>query len=227
MLNPDAVPDEAGLHAGIDVLDDEPDVAMVQGVIRNAGTGDPERSAGVELSWFHLLGRATGARHLLDTPLIAGVARRIPHLEDHVDRVRATPADVEALSGVAPLCRRSAIDSVGGFDENYFLYAEDLDLSVRLRKSGWRLVTLPVEWATHVEGASSGSWWFRERNWWEGTMRFAALHWNRTGFCFAMGAATLQWIRMVVDRPRDWRRAARALLVNPLHLRRQIGTQRR
>jgi N-acetylglucosaminyl-diphospho-decaprenol L-rhamnosyltransferase len=54
------------------------------------------------------------------------------------------PRDADWLSGCALAIRRTAFDDVGGFDPGYFLYVEDVDLGVRLRRLGWRLRYEPV-----------------------------------------------------------------------------------
>lgn len=215
LLNPDADLVTGALAAGNDALDRDPRVAMVQGVVVNDVTGVPERSSGRELTWRHLLGRAVGARHVLRIGVVRGLARRSSTLADHVDRVPSAPRDVETLAAVAVLVRRSAFDGVGGFDSRYFLYGEDLDLCARLRRAGWRLVALPVAWATHTSGASSGDWWTRELHWWQGTMQFAAQWWRGPALVGAFLGATVQWVRMTVVRPAGWRRSAGALLVRP------------
>jgi N-acetylglucosaminyl-diphospho-decaprenol L-rhamnosyltransferase len=66
-----------------------------------------------------------------------------------------SPRDVEWLSGAAMWLRRSAIDSVGGWDERYFMYGEDLDLCWRLRRLGWRVGYEPRGHVTHVQGVST------------------------------------------------------------------------
>ena len=55
----------------------------------------------------------------------------------------ARPRDVEWLSGAALWLRRSALESVGGWDEHYFMYMEDVDLCWRLRRLGWRVAYEP------------------------------------------------------------------------------------
>jgi GT2 family glycosyltransferase len=55
------------------------------------------------------------------------------------------PVTLEApwVSGAAALFRRSAFEEVGGFEPRIFMYAEDVDLSWRLRARGWRLLAQP------------------------------------------------------------------------------------
>jgi N-acetylglucosaminyl-diphospho-decaprenol L-rhamnosyltransferase len=63
---------------------------------------------------------------------------------------------VEALSGACLLLRRELVDTIGAFDESYFLYFEDLDLCVRARQAGWQLVVADKAVVRHVEGAATG-----------------------------------------------------------------------
>jgi len=64
--------------------------------------------------------------------------------------------DVDWLSGCAVALDRAAFTAVGGFDPGYFLYAEDVDLAVRLRAAGGRLRTEPAAHVVHEGGASTG-----------------------------------------------------------------------
>jgi N-acetylglucosaminyl-diphospho-decaprenol L-rhamnosyltransferase len=56
------------------------------------------------------------------------------------------------LSGSCMLLRRSAFDAVGGFDEAYFMYFEDVDLGERLGKAGWSNVYVPAAEVVHLGG---------------------------------------------------------------------------
>jgi N-acetylglucosaminyl-diphospho-decaprenol L-rhamnosyltransferase len=63
-------------------------------------------------------------------------------------------ADAGWLSGSCLLVRRAAFDEVGGFDEGYFMYFEDVDLGYRLGKRGWRNRYAPASMVEH-SGAHS------------------------------------------------------------------------
>jgi hypothetical protein len=67
----------------------------------------------------------------------------------------STVHDVEAGSGAFLLVRRAALDAVGGWDERYWFYAEDLDLCLRLTRSGWRVRFVGTATATHLKSATS------------------------------------------------------------------------
>ncbi|MCU1431915.1 MAG: glycosyl transferase family 2 [Actinotalea sp.] len=58
------------------------------------------------------------------------------------------------LSGACLLLRREAFEQVGGFDEGYFMFFEDLDLGERLGLAGWASVHVPSARVTHVGGTS-------------------------------------------------------------------------
>ncbi|MGQ0617092.1 MAG: glycosyltransferase [Acidimicrobiia bacterium] len=223
LLNPDAIVEPAGIVAGIDLLDLRPDVAAVQGVVRSQAAGAPERSQGIALGPLHLLGRALGARRLLDHPWFRTLLGKIPALADHVERVPVGPTAVESLAAVAILVRRAAFDAVGGFDEEFFLYGEDIDLSYRLGLAGWVLVALPVEWAVHASGGSSAGWWERELVWWEGTMRAAAKWWAPRPWRVAMAAALVRVVALAVVRPRHARYAISRVVMAPRRARRASG----
>ncbi|MCR3746146.1 glycosyltransferase family 2 protein [Lentzea californiensis] len=59
------------------------------------------------------------------------------------------------LSGSCFLMRREAFDSVGGFDERYFMYFEDVDLGERVGAAGWLNVYVPDAEVTHIGGHST------------------------------------------------------------------------
>jgi GT2 family glycosyltransferase len=72
-----------------------------------------------------------------------------------VDDGAEPPADVFAFCGAAVLLRTAALREVGDFDEDFFLYYEDSDLSWRLRAGGWTVRYEPTAVVRHAHAASS------------------------------------------------------------------------
>jgi N-acetylglucosaminyl-diphospho-decaprenol L-rhamnosyltransferase len=66
-----------------------------------------------------------------------------------------TTAEVDWVSGACFLARRSTLDELGGFDEDYFMYAEDADLCWRARRAGWGVAYVPGAVVTHLRGVST------------------------------------------------------------------------
>lgn len=102
--------------------------------------------------------------HLLRYPngtiYFAGRTRRpgergFPHLNhrDYHPSISSV-SEMEALSATSVLVNRKAFYAVGGFDERFFMYAEDDDLSMRMRQAGFRLLYHPVAMGVH-EGSAT------------------------------------------------------------------------
>jgi N-acetylglucosaminyl-diphospho-decaprenol L-rhamnosyltransferase len=72
-----------------------------------------------------------------------------------LDADPAAARDVDWVSGCAIWLRRDALDAIGGWDERYFMYVEDVDLCARLRGSGYRVRYEPAGHVEHVQGAST------------------------------------------------------------------------
>ncbi len=68
-----------------------------------------------------------------------------------LDKDLAKVHTVEAISGAFFLVKREVFDQVGGFDEDYFMYAEDLDLCYRISKAGYRIYFYPRFKALHLK----------------------------------------------------------------------------
>jgi GT2 family glycosyltransferase len=68
----------------------------------------------------------------------------------------SAPCEVFSACGAAALYRRDAFEAVGGFEEKFFCYCEDVDLGFRLRLAGGRCILEPRAVVRHLGGASSG-----------------------------------------------------------------------
>jgi N-acetylglucosaminyl-diphospho-decaprenol L-rhamnosyltransferase len=73
-------------------------------------------------------------------------------------RYRSTRSDgtVDWVSGACFLVRRSAFELVGGFDERYFMFAEEMALCWQLREHGFEVAATSNATVTHLEGVSRG-----------------------------------------------------------------------
>jgi GT2 family glycosyltransferase len=69
-----------------------------------------------------------------------------------------TPEEVFAFCGGSVCFRTGALRQAGTFDDDFFLYYEDTDLSWRLRSLGWRIRYQPAAVARHIHSASSVEW---------------------------------------------------------------------
>jgi N-acetylglucosaminyl-diphospho-decaprenol L-rhamnosyltransferase len=67
----------------------------------------------------------------------------------------ATVVEAEWVSGSCFLARRDAFEELGGFDEAYFMYAEDMDLCWRAHQAGWGIGFTGSAGVTHVQGVST------------------------------------------------------------------------
>ena len=67
----------------------------------------------------------------------------------------AVPREAGWLSGAFLLLNKSALNAVGGFDERYFMFFEDVDLGWRIGESGFKNYYVPAAKATHLGGAST------------------------------------------------------------------------
>ncbi|MCB0946019.1 MAG: glycosyltransferase family 2 protein, partial [Mycobacterium sp.] len=72
------------------------------------------------------------------------------------ERLEPSERPVGWLSGSCLLVRREAFDQIGGFDERYFMYMEDVDLGDRFGRAGWLNVYVPSAEILHDKGHSTG-----------------------------------------------------------------------
>jgi N-acetylglucosaminyl-diphospho-decaprenol L-rhamnosyltransferase len=147
VLNPDTVMPPGALRACLDELWRDSSVGMLTPrLVDRAGRLDRRCHRGFPTVWSSFCYFTT-----LDRVLRNPRSRR--YTLGHVPDDQAT--DVEAISGAFMLMRRDAMQRVGGFDEQFFMYAEDIDLSLRFIKAGYRVRYWPVVDIIHVGAGSN------------------------------------------------------------------------
>jgi N-acetylglucosaminyl-diphospho-decaprenol L-rhamnosyltransferase len=145
--NPDITVEPGCVKALAAVLDADPGVGIVGPLVQNPdGTVYP--SPRVFPGLLDSIGHALIGLVKPDNPF----TRRYKLLD--IDRTAAS-ADVDWVSGSCFMARRAAWDEVGGFDESYFMYAEDMDLCWRVKRAGWRIAFEPAGRVVHIQGHST------------------------------------------------------------------------
>ncbi|GLQ47712.1 glycosyl transferase [Dyella lipolytica] len=161
ILNPDCVLKEPALQRLLEVLATEPKVGLVGAVVCD-GKGVPDP-----------------ASYRRDPVLQRALATLFKSGDEGVNIDGAMPdhlVEAEAVSGAVMLISRRVFEWLNGFDENYFLHCEDLDLCRRIRDGGWRVLLAGDVRVLHGKGSSSrhrpvfvsyhkhrGMWrWFRK-----------------------------------------------------------------
>jgi len=97
----------------------------------------------------------------------------------HLDEVPpAEPVESDWLLGGFMMLRRSMLDELGGFDEGYRLYGEDIDLAYRALRAGWERWYVPQAVVRHEHKAETDKRWLTRRTlWhWAGVARFVLKH---------------------------------------------------
>lgn len=166
LLNSDTVVLPGALAAMVEFLEAYPDAdAGAVGCRLLSPDGTIQASAGRDAKpgLIRLFLRLTGLSHLL-TDEVRRFLRRTRSasavnalgscLDSYVQDL--SPMEVETVSATCLLLRRKALAEVGRLDERFFMYLEDLDYCIRLRRAGWKLYYLPAVQIIHLGEKSSG-----------------------------------------------------------------------
>jgi N-acetylglucosaminyl-diphospho-decaprenol L-rhamnosyltransferase len=149
LINPDARIDEGAVEHLLTTAEQQPGHGLYGGRTIDVTRGTSEDSVAALPTIASLAAYACG---------LAPIARRLGWLGRSKRAAKSTvPTEVAALPGPFLLVEKDAWDEVAGFDERYFMYAEDIDLSVRIAATGRRPLYVPSATIRHVGGASSTS----------------------------------------------------------------------
>lgn len=141
ILNPDTEVEKDTLAFMVNFMEGHPDVgAATSKALKSDGALDLAYHRGFPTPWASFLYYFLGNDSLY-------------HL---TNRDMSKMHEVDAISGSFFLTRKSVLDKVGLFDEDYWMYAEDLDLSFRIKKAGFKIMYVPEVSVVHLKGVSSG-----------------------------------------------------------------------
>ena len=160
-LNPDAIPHKGAIENLVAFMDETPTAAIAGGLICNEN-GDPEASA------F----RFPSIWSEVETAINFGPVYRL--LKNYVLPL-PEPQNVQSVdwvSGASFIARSSVIRDLGGFDEAFFLYWEEVELCHRIKSAGHEIFVIPDAKISHIGGVSTGmseedkripEYWFASR----------------------------------------------------------------
>ena len=213
LLNPDTEVEPRFLDEAIGVARADPHVAIVQSLVLRYGEPETVNSLG-------------DALHFLGFGYSNGDGRRLSEPE-----IAARTAAVRELAyacGTAALVRVSALEEIGLFQDELFVYSEDVELGWRSRLAGYRVVVAPASRVQHKYDfhKSTGKFYWLERN------RWLVLLWCyrlRTLALLAPALLAMEggvWVMAIAGG--WWREKARACgyLLRPSEWRRLLATRR-
>lgn len=202
LLNPDTIVGENVLKEVVTFMDDHPDAGAV----------------GVKM--LHANGiKAKESRRGIPTPMTAfykmcGLCNRFPDNRRFGKYYMGylpwdKPVEIEVVSGAFCMLRREALDKVGLLDEDFFMYGEDIDLSYRLMKGGYKNWYVP-ETILHYKGESTAKSSFRHVHvFYEAMYIFFKKHFGNSSFlisipikCAIYFSATMALIKMQTGKMR-------------------------
>jgi len=194
ILNPDTLVNKQAIVSGSEYLDRYDRVAAV-GVKMTDGNGNflKESKRGFPTMWSSWW-KLTGISRWFPTH------NQLNHYYlGHLDKNGTH--EVEVLTGAFLMVKKNILDQLGGFDEGYFMYGEDIDLSHRIRQLGYQLVYLGSASITHLKGRSSNAHSIQHvRNFYQAMLVFVKKYYTHPGTKWLMTisiwlAGIFSWVK--------------------------------
>ncbi len=147
LLNPDTIVGEDTLASFVEFMESHPEAGGAGAHMLNVdGTFAPESRRGLPTP-FVAFCKMTGLASLFPKSRLFG-----RYYMRYLDKREVN--EIEVMSGAYMMLRREALDKVGLLDETFFMYGEDIDLSYRVLKGGYKNYFLPVR-MLHYKGEST------------------------------------------------------------------------
>ena len=143
-LNPDTVILPGSIDTLVEVMQKEKGVGILGCRLLNEdGT--------LQLSWGRMVNLTNEFWQRFISRRYEKGSRLIKH---YIQRKSGQPHHPHWVTGACMLTRRDALEAVGYFDQNFFMFLEDVDLCHRVRKRGWEVLYTPSAEVIHLRGKS-------------------------------------------------------------------------
>ena len=146
LLNPDTYIKNNSIKEMIDFLDSKPAVGVLGPLLI-----DPDGNIQLPSSNFPDLKQQI--LYMLSCKFLLNRIARSS--EQRVALKLKIPFEVDWVSGACFMLKRIIYETIGGLDESFFLYAEDVDWCIRIKDSGWKIFCHPSIEVVHIGGVSS------------------------------------------------------------------------
>jgi len=179
LLNSDAFPLPGAVGKLVEYLEQHPHAGAVGPRLLN-------QDGSLQRSCFRF---PTPRQSWIENLWLAALFPTHPWLGDYRRWAHDSERLVEWIVGACMLVRREVVEQVGGFDETFFLYAEETDWQRRIRDSGWEIAFTPNAEVTHRGGGSGLSERARiNRNFFDSLDRYERKHHGLAGQISLHGA---------------------------------------
>jgi len=145
MLNPDAEARPGSVKALQDFMATDPKIGIVGSALLNVD----------ESVWGYAF-RFPTVLSELESGASLGLLTRLLHRYVVPMKMGDQPQQVDWLPGASMMLRREVFQSIGLFDEGYFLYHEETDLCLQAQRAGWSCWYVPASRVMHIAGGSTG-----------------------------------------------------------------------
>jgi GT2 family glycosyltransferase/nucleoside-diphosphate-sugar epimerase len=216
-LNPDSILPEDAIKALTAALDDNEEAWAAGGRLHNPDASEQKGAR------RNLLTPQTAVAEMLRLDAILGWER----LNRHEEALPEEIVEVPAISGACIAILRERFEELNGFDEDYFLHVEDLDLCRRIQEAGGKILFLPELDIMHLKGSSNASTLFVEWQKAQGFMHYFQKFDNAVVWLLMSALALLNFagkmlwygIRRILPEQKNRIRAERRLIWLHRHLR--------
>jgi len=147
LLNSDTYLHDDVLSKMVSWMDEHPNVGIASSALKNVD-GSPQTTGG----HFPTLTRVLFWMVLQDFPLMEGLINQF-----HPKKNKGGVYELDWVGGTMFMMKKEVVDNIGLFDEDYFMYTEEVDYCFRARGKGWKISYVPIGSITHIGGASSTS----------------------------------------------------------------------
>ena len=148
LINPDTVVQEDTLRAMLKFFHEHPEAGMAGCKILNPdGSFELACRRSFPTPWVAFT-KITGLSALFPSSKLFG-KYNLTYLDQNATY------EVDALSGSFMMLRREVYQQIGGLDEDFFMYGEDLDWCYRIQQSGWKIFYAPLTQIIHYKGEST------------------------------------------------------------------------